>query len=70
MNFREMVKLGLMKRLSTGEYVLTIKGQRLYLNDPNWKPKQPGKATMTKEQLDKYLGTTLTWENDPLRETD
>jgi hypothetical protein len=71
MNLENMVKFGLMKKLSTGEYVLTIKGQRIYSGKPDWKPEEiREKGTATKDNLQKMLldaGFTskLIWEHDP-----
>lgn len=42
---------------------LTLRGQRMYLNNPNWVPVSRPHPEPTRGELDKWLGTKLVWED-------
>lgn len=67
-----LIECGYMKK----DGHLTLKGQRMFIGDPNWLPKPQEKGTATKDNLQKMLldagfSTKLEWEDDSSnRETD
>lgn len=64
MDFESMVNFGLMRKLESGEYVLTLKGQRVYSGKHNWLPTPQPKQKTTRADLDNWLGVKLQWENE------